>query len=69
MVYKTTATLNWVSGYCPQVLSIATGGDVHLSHTTQTYGSSPASRFSVVCWGFGSVSAKHALPSSQRVLY
>lgn len=25
IVYKTTATLNWVSGYCPQVLSVATG--------------------------------------------
>ena len=41
-------------------------GDVHLSHTTQTYGSSPASRFSAVCQWFCSVSAKHALPSSPK---
>ena len=41
-------------------------GDVHLSHATQTFGSSPTSRFSAVCWGFCSVLAKHALPSSPK---
>ncbi len=32
-----------------------------LEPTTQIYGSSPASTFSAVCWGFCSLSAKHAL--------
>lgn len=37
--------------------------NVHLSHTTQTCGSSLASKFSLVYWRFCSASAKHILPS------